>query len=1056
MIKQLRNLRVISVYIYIFVVVCIRMAAPPANLRISCWNSRGLTAAIPYLREIMNNSDIVCISEHWLHNNCLNALDNISNDFYSLGRSSNSSTEESYGKKRGTGGVAIFWRKCLPGISPLLEIGHDRFCGIRIQLVNDNVLNVYSVYMPASGFGENLSEVLDELSGVLDANDEYTYNLLCGDFNGDMGQKGGIRGKGVSTKAGETVLEFMDRHRCHAANLMGHATGSVNTFSSHNGSSTIDYAMIPDMYRERVVACHVESQHTLNTSDHYPIQVELNIERIPGFIKTSSNQRSLRWDKLNQDELAERYAGPLTETLVAGHVGVGLNFGDVGEIDRHFDKVVDALRLAAKRIPTSKFARHLKPYWSDELTHLKREKIRHHRLWKSGGRPADHDHPLRVNMRNSKKLFNKTLRVLSRRYDDECIAEAAASAEIDRNKFWRLFRNKCGRKANRVHAIKNSNGEVVYDISAVLEVWRGHFSRLCVPKHADEYDHVHFERVTQQVSDWANSDDVSPFLVEPVTFKEMEEAIKKLHLKKAPGHDGISAEHLRYGGPRLCQVLCNLYNMCIETEYIPCNFRQGVQVPLYKGKNTCPLKPDNYRGITLLSSFNKILEMLVWRRIEVWWVREGIVSELQGACRKGSSCIHTALTLQETIAEQCEGGKKVFVAYFDVSKAFASVWIDGLFFQLYELGIRGSLWRLLYKTYKGFNCRVRIGDRMSEEYPMLCGIHQGGFLSLIKYISFINSLLIQLKQSGLCCTVMRIQTTPLGYADDLATCTLSGNRMKQVVGIVEKHGQTWRYSFNAGKSAIMVYGESKRETAIGSEHRMFSLGEKRVKETGYYDHVGIKACLKGDTHIRTEEKVKKARKVLNMATCMGIKRGGLNMATCCLIYWTVVIPTLCFGCEIWILKQRDIAMLVGFQKYAAKRIQRFHPRSYNATSTVCLGWLHIVRFINVKKILFIRTIFAMDDRIPIKQVFKQKVERHLEGELPIANPYDSPINDLINVCHRYGMMGHMTDFINGRMISKSKWRELAWRAAWVEELDEWGTKVHETQALRRGVARIIM
>ena len=336
---------------------------------------------------------------------------------------------------------------------------------------------------------------------------------------------------------------------------------------------------------------------------------------------------------------------------------------------------------------------------------------------------------------------------------------------------------------------------------------------------------------------------------------------------------------------------------------------------------------------------------------------------------------------------------------------------------------------------------------MSEEYPMLCGIHQGGFLSLIKYISFINSLLIQLKQSGLCCTVMRIQTTPLGYADDLATCTLSGNRMKQVLGIVEKHGQTWRYSFNAGKSAIMVYGESKRETAIGSEHRMFSLGEKRVKETGYYDHVGIKACLKGDTHIRTEEKVKKARKVLNMATCMGIKRGGLNMATCCLIYWTVVIPTLCFGCEIWILKQRDIAMLVGFQKYAAKRIQRFHPRAYNATSTVCLGWLHIVRFINVKKILFIRTIFAMDDRIPIKQVFKQKVERHLEGELPVANPYDSPINDLINVCHRYGMMGHMTDFINGRMISKSKWRELAWRAAWVEELDEWGTKVHETQAL---------
>ena len=163
-----------------------------------------------------------------------------------------------------------------------------------------------------------------------------------------------------------------------------------------------------------------------------------------------------------------------------------------------------------------------------------------------------------------------------------------------------------------------------------------------------------------------------------------------------------------------------LYNKCIKAEYIPCNFRQGVQVPLYKGKNTCPLNPDNYRGITLLSCFNKLFEMIVWQRIEKWWYRENVVSELQGACRKGSSCVHTALTLQETISQQCGGGKKVFVAYFDVSKAFDSVWIDGLFFQLYELGIKGSLWRLLYKTYKGFTCRVRIGDRMSEAYPMMC------------------------------------------------------------------------------------------------------------------------------------------------------------------------------------------------------------------------------------------------------------------------------------------------------------------------------------------------
>ena len=183
------------------------------------------------------------------------------------------------------------------------------------------------------------------------------------------------------------------------------------------------------------------------------------------------------------------------------------------------------------------------------------------------------------------------------------------------------------------------------------------------------------------------------------SIEEVDKAIAKLHLGKAPGYDEISTEHLRYAGPLLSMVLCNLYNECIRIEYVPECFRKGVQILLYKGKGTCSLNPDNYRGITLLSNFNKLFEVLVWSRINDWWVQNRVVSNLQGACRKGSSCIHTALTLQETISNERERGKKVFVAYHDVSKAFDSVWIDRLFYQLHKIGIRDSLWRILYKMY---------------------------------------------------------------------------------------------------------------------------------------------------------------------------------------------------------------------------------------------------------------------------------------------------------------------------------------------------------------------
>ena len=141
-------------------------------------------------------------------------------------------------------------------------------------------------------------------------------------------------------------------------------------------------------------------------------------------------------------------------------------------------------------------------------------------------------------------------------------------------------------------------------------------------------------------------------------------------------------------------------------EYVPVNVRRGIQVPLFKGKNLCSTDTNNYRGITLLSIFSKIYELILWERLAPWWRGNEAVSKFQGACRKGQSCVHTSLLLQETVSSALENHRKVFVSYFDVSKAFDMVWINGLFSKLHDMGIRGKLWQLMYRTYTDFSCRV--------------------------------------------------------------------------------------------------------------------------------------------------------------------------------------------------------------------------------------------------------------------------------------------------------------------------------------------------------------
>ena len=521
---------------------------------------------------------------------------------------------------------------------------------------------------------------------------------------------------------------------------------------------------------------------------------------------------------------------------------------------------------------------------------------------------------------------------------------------------------------------------------------------------------------------------------------------------------------------------------------------------------------DNYYGITLLSSFNKIFEMVIWNRISGWWKDNGIISCLQGTCRKGQSCLHTAFLLQETVSETLDSHKNAFVAFYDVSKAFDSVWTNGLFHKLYDMGIKGRLWRILYRAYQGFECRVRIGGTMPDWYEMKCGIHQGGFLSLLKYIAFINELITNLEKSGLCCDVYGIPSNPPGYADDLATACNSKCKLDKALKVVNDYGNKWRFKFNARKSAVMVYGEERKENRRNSEVRIFKLGDERVKEKVNYDHVGVKVCLFKDDESRVKEKIctgrralnaaaglgirkngltiktcslifwtivvpiaerrifklgpdrvkerpsydhvgvttcltesdmsgvegrlAKARRALNAISGMGIRRNGLSVATCCLIFWVIVALIAFFGCEMLVLNDESIRLFEEFQTYAGKRIQRLFSKTPNTCAFFSLGWIRIERFIEVKKLLFARSILALDEADPSRLIFCKRVNDYLnDRESGQSNPCGSIVFDILNVAADFGVMDEVVNMSRlGHGWSKGVWKKRIWKRAW--EMDE--------------------
>ena len=869
-------------------------------------------------------------------------------------------------------------------------------------------------------------------------------NILAGDFNGDLGCAGGPRGVRKCTTEGEIIRDFVRKYDFFPANLTDDAIGPVNTFYGPNSESCLDYILVPNYCKEIVKECETMELDTLNTSDHLPVCATLCIHHSVCRVNEVPIGSRVKWSKIPADKLNDLFVKPATRELKDLYNIWEHSVPTEADVDVVLEIVVDIIRRAEDRLPKSKFARHLKPFWSEGLNDLKHKKLQCYKAWCAAGRPKEVDNRLNQDKIKSKKAFSKRIRELSRQYENQEIKEAITASELNREFFWKLLKRKNSGNKAKVSAIRNRDKKVVHDIDSILEVWRLHFSELSKPRFDDSFDHVHYVEVMAKIHEWNGQQDSDEFSRDFFTRNEVVAAINKLNSGKAAGHDGILKEHLKALGGIMADFLVLIFRWVFILEYVPTNFRRGVQVPLFKGKNASTLDPDNYRGITLLSTFNKVFEILLWARLELWWHRNQVISPAQGACRKGASSVHTAMMLQETIASGLETNNKIFVLYLDVSKAFDSVWTEGLFFQLHALGVTGRTWRLMYRTYVNFKCRVRVMNRMSKWYPMLCGIHQGGFLSLIKYVIFINSLLVELQSSKVCCTINRISTSPLSYADDLAAASTQKRKIDRALEIANNHSLKWRYRFNAGKSAILVYGESKNEGKINSSNRSYSLGKDFVKEKVEYDHVGYKTCIHGDNPSRTVEKIKKGRRTLNASTGLGIRKGGLTLSTCNVIMWSVIIPIITYASEIWVMKYSDVKMLDEFQKYAGRRIQRFPLDTPNETSVIGLGWMRLENYIHVKKLLFLRTIAIRDDSCIYKSVLKcRAVKFNDDIRNGINNEHDSPIFDILRVAVMYKLYEKVMRMIFGGVLySKHDWKKVVWSTAWCVEDEDWAYRAH--------------
>ena len=110
-------------------------------------------------------------------------------------------------------------------------------------------------------------------------------------------------------------------------------------------------------------------------------------------------------------------------------------------------------------------------------------------------------------------------------------------------------------------------------------------------------------------------------------------------------------------------------------------------IPVFKAGDKCVF--TNYRPISLLPQFSKILEKLYNARLDNFLNRYGLLCPNQYGFRSNMSTSHAILELVEEMTNCLDNNKYSIGAFIDLKKALDTVDYDVLAQKFYFYGVRG-------------------------------------------------------------------------------------------------------------------------------------------------------------------------------------------------------------------------------------------------------------------------------------------------------------------------------------------------------------------------------
>jgi len=835
----------------------------PIKLRCGTWNIQGWrTKDKEVLEEFQRmDIDILIISETKKKGNGTETVDGIFHCWSGVQK-----------QERAKAGIGILmkakWIKPIKTWEPI----NERIIKLVVEMYGREFV-VLGVYGPTEDSPTNekdiFMETLQEQIETVKANQEL---IIAGDLNGRTGKRMndstvGPYGEDLTNENGERLIELCEFNNLRITNgFYRHKDIHKYTWTQEKRKlkSIIDYIITNNNSKMSIKDVRVKRGAECGT-DHKLLIAEIELPwnwkkhiRPETNRKAENKETKFKIYLLQDESIRHLYQNRLDQKLVE------FRFENLTETYEHVKKCIKEAALEALGEEETR-TQHKSNFTEDTKECIKEKKLLYQKYLST-----KKDDDLEKYKQKNREVKQRTTKEKNEIWERTCIRIEQYLGGTKSSESWKVLKSLRGNTKEKVH------------INHITEQqWEQYYKDLLTENRTN-----FTESAEEQISNNQTQVDVS--------MKELREAIKTIKNNKSAGPGGIAPELIKYGSEKLFRIILQMLQKAINGEELPTEWTSAYITSIFKKGDR--RKCENYRGISVISSFGRLYGKVIKNKLE-----ENIKDKIgddQAGFTAGRSCIDQIYTVQQVIEKKRAKNRAIHCAFIDLKKAYDSVPRAKLWKAMKELNIPQQLIIAVKNMYKNNVVAVKVGNKIGNNFKTTKGLLQGCSTSPTLFKLFIEQVLTpwKMKCEGMGIPVRDSFLYTLSFADDQVVMAQDEEDLSFMVRKLEEEYTKNGLEINLKKTEYLATTEEEVRDLEVDENR-------QIKGTDKFKYLGFLISKNGTTEGEISNRLGQTRTCIRQLNPVLWDRH-ITKHTKTIIFQTIVRSIMTYGAENWILNKK--------------------------------------------------------------------------------------------------------------------------------------------------------